>query len=128
MHGDDDHEVHHRHGGEAENEAVRFAVAVQLLRHGEHLHAAVDERRHAEEPGADHGDDQVADVVTRQRQEAEDCGDYAQEVGVLPLVWRGYHFVRDKTQLAHSHLEQNGQRLKDSFFYLFIFFQTDKLA
>lgn len=78
LHGDDDHQVHDWHGAEAENETVCFAVAIELLSHREHLHAAVDQWRHAKEPGADHGDDQVADVVTGQGQEAEDCGYYAQ--------------------------------------------------
>lgn len=86
LHSNDDHQVHNRYGREAEDEAVCFAVAIQLLCHREHLHAAVDEWGHAEESGADHGDYQVADVVARQRQEAEDCGNYAQEVRVLPLV------------------------------------------
>lgn len=105
LHRNDDDEVHHGHCREAEDEAVRLAVPVQLLSHGEHLHAAVDERRHAEEPGADHGDHQVADVVARQRQEAEDGGDYAQKVGVLPLIRRGDYLVRHQTQLAYSHLD-----------------------
>lgn len=104
LHSDDDHQVHDGHSGEAEDEAVCFAVPVELLRHREHLHGAVDERGHAEEPGTDHGDDQVADVVTRQCQEAEDCGDYAQEVRVLPLVWRGYYLVGNQAELAHRHL------------------------
>lgn len=107
LHGDDDHQVHDRHGREAEDEAVGFAVPVQLLRHGEHLHGAVDQRGHAEEPAADHGGDQVADVVARQRQEAEDRGDGAQEVRVLPLVWRGYDLVRHQAQQAHGHLRKD---------------------
>lgn len=86
LHRDDDDQVHDRHGREAKDKTVGFPVTIELLRHGEHLHAAVDERSHAEQPGADHGDDQVADVVARQRQEAEDCRNYAEEVGVLPLV------------------------------------------
>lgn len=106
LHSDDDHQVHDRHGGEAEDEAVGFAVPIELLRHGEHLHAAVDQRGHTEEPGADHGDDQVADVVAGQRQEAEDCWDYAQEVGVLPLVWRGDYLVGHQAQLAHCNLRE----------------------
>lgn len=109
LHGDDDHQVHDRHGGEAEDEAVGFAVPIELLRHREHLHAAVDQRGHAEESCADHGDDQVADVVAGQRQEAEDGGNYAQEVGVLPLVWRGYYFVGHQAQLAHCHLRNRKQ-------------------
>lgn len=106
LHGDDDHQVHDRHGREAEDEAVSFAVPVQLLRHGEHLHAAVDERRHAEEPGADHGDHQVADVVARQCQEGEDRWDNAEEVGVLPLVGRGDEFVGNQAGLTHDHLKR----------------------
>lgn len=104
LHGDDDHQVHDGHGGEAKDEAVGFAVPVQLLCDGEHLHGAVDQRGHAEQPGADHGDDQVADVVARQRQEAKDCRDYAQEVGVLPLVGGGYHLMGHQAQLADCHL------------------------
>lgn len=106
LHGDDDHQVHDRHGREAKDEAVGFAVPVQLLCDGEHLHRAVDQRGHAEEPGADHGDDQVADVVARQRQEAKDCRDYAQEVGVLPLVGGGYHLMGHQAQLADCHLRE----------------------
>lgn len=104
LHSDDDHQVHDGDGGEAQDEAVGFAVAVQLLRHGEHLHAAVDERRHAEEPGADHGDHQVADVVAGQRQEGEDGGGDAQEVGVLPLVRGRHQLVGHQAQLTHHHL------------------------
>lgn len=78
LHSDDDHQVHDGHGGEAEYEAVCFAVSVQLLCHGEHFHAAVDQWGHAEEPSADHGDYQVANVVARQCQEAKDCGNNAQ--------------------------------------------------
>lgn len=102
--GDDDHQVQHRHCGEAEDEAVGLPVAVELLRYREHLHAAVDERRHAEQPGADHRDHQVADIVTRQRQDAEDCGDDAQQVRILPLVWRSYELVGHQAQLTHYHL------------------------
>ncbi len=106
LHRNDDHQVHDGHGGEAEDEAVGFAVPVELLGHREHLHAAVDERGHAEEPGADHGDDQVADVVARQSQETEDCGNDAQQVRVLPLVRRGYDLVGHQAQLAHCHLTE----------------------
>lgn len=81
-------------------------MAVQLLSHREHLHTAVDQRGHAKEAGADHGYDQVADVVTGQCQEAEDCGDYAEQVGVLPLIRRGHHFVGHQVQLAHRHLRK----------------------
>lgn len=111
LHSDDDDQVHDRHGGEAEDEAVGFPVSIQLLGHGEHFHAAVDQRGHAEEPGADHGDDQVADVVAGQRQEAEDQGNYAQEVRILPLVWRGHDLVRHEAQLAHGHLRKDEDTL-----------------
>jgi len=104
LHRDDDHQVHDRHGREAEDKAVSFAVPNELLSHREHLHAAVNQRSHGEKPGADHGDDQVADIVARQGQEAEDGGNYAQEVGVLPLVRSGYYLVRHEAQLAHYHL------------------------
>lgn len=106
LHSDYDHQVHDGHGREAEDEAVGFAVPIELLCHGEHLHAAVDQRGHAEEPGTDHGDDQVADVVAGQGKKAEDCRDYAQEVGVLPLVRGGYYLVGHQAQLAHCHLRK----------------------
>lgn len=109
LYSDDDHEVHDRHGGEAEDESVGFAVPIELLRHGEHLHTAVDQRGHAEEPGTDHGDHQIADVVARQGHEAEGCGNYAEEVRVLPLVRRGHHLVGHQAQLAHCHLTKEGQ-------------------
>lgn len=104
LHRYDYYQVHDRHSRETKDETVCFAVAIKLLGYREHLHAAVYQRGHAEEPGADHGDDQVADVVAGQRQEAEDCGDYAEEVGVLPLVWRGHHLVGHQAELAHRHL------------------------
>lgn len=78
LHSNDDDQVHDGHSREAKDEAVGFAVSIELLRHGEHLHAAVDERRHTEEAGADHGNDQVADVVAGQCQEAKDRGNDAE--------------------------------------------------
>lgn len=110
LHGDDDHQVHDRHSREAEDEAVSFAMPVQLLCHGEHLHAPIDERRHAEEPGADHGDHQVADVVAGQCQEGEDCWGNAQEVRVLPLVRRGNELVGNQARLTHNHLREKATR------------------
>ena len=109
LHSDDYHKVHHCHSGKAKDKAVGLAVAIQLLSHREHLHTTIDQRGDTEEPCADHGYDQVADVVTRQRQEAEDGGHHAQEIGVLPLVRRGHHFMRHEAQLAHCHLRQKRQ-------------------
>lgn len=110
LHSNDNHQVHDRYGREAKNEAIRFAMSVELLRHGEHLHTTVDQWGHTEESSTDHGDNQVADVVARQCQEAEDGRNYAQEVRVLPLVWRGYYLVGYQTQLAHYHLRKKGQQ------------------
>lgn len=110
LHSNHDHQVHDGHGGEAEDEAVGFAVSVQLLGHREHLHGAVDQRGHAEEPRADHRDDEVADVVAGQRQEAEDGGNDAQEVGILPLVRRGDYLVGHQAQLAHCDLRKKRHR------------------
>lgn len=79
-------------------------MTVELLGHREHLHAAVDEGRNAEKPGTDHRDDQVADVVAGYGHEAEDSGEEAKQVRVLPLVRAGYHIMRDQVQLANCHL------------------------
>lgn len=91
-------------GRKAEDEAVRFAVPVQLLRHGEHLHGTIDYGRDAKQPGADHGHGQVTDGVPRQRHEAQCGGNDAQQVRVLPLVGAGHQFVGEQIQLAHHHL------------------------
>ena len=104
LHGDDHHQVHDGDGGEAEDETVGLAVAVQLLRHGEHLHPAVQQGRDAEQPGADHADHQVADVVARQGKGAEERGQDAQQVGVLPLVRSRHRVSGHQVQLAHRHL------------------------
>lgn len=114
LHGNDDHQEEDRHRREAEDDAVGLAVAVELLGHWEHLHGAVDEGSHAEEAAADHGDHQVADVVPGQRQEAEDCGDNAEEIGVLPLVRRRHHPVGHQIQLADHHLEGRRRRALDT--------------
>ena len=53
-----------------EDEVVDFAVPIELLH--QHLHGAVDQQVAADEPWADRGDNQVADVVAGQHQEAED--------------------------------------------------------
>lgn len=79
-------------------------MAVELLGHRKHLHGAVDEGGHAEQSTADHGDHQVADVVPGQCQKAEDGGDDAKEIGVLPLVRRGHHPVGHQVQLTDHHL------------------------
>ena len=110
LHSNDDHQVHDRNGREAEDEAVGFAVPIELLRHREHLHGAVDQRGDADKPCTDHGDNQVADVVAGQCQEAEDCRDDAEQVRVLPLVGRGHHLVGHQAQLAYCHLRMKRQQ------------------
>lgn len=83
-------QIHDRDRRETKDETVGFAVAVELLSHREHLHAAVDERRHREEASADHGDHQVADVVSGKGEEAKERRDDTEQVGVLPLVRHGH--------------------------------------
>lgn len=95
LHSYHDDQVEDGDSGKAKDEAVRFAVPVQLLRHREHLHGAIDDRRDAKQPSADHGDGQVADIVPRYCHEAQDGGDDAQQVRVLPLVGAGHQFVGD---------------------------------
>lgn len=111
LHGNDDHQVEDGHGREAEDEAVGLAVAVELLGHREHLHGAVDERGHAEQAATDHRDHQVADVVPGQRQEAEGCGDDAEEIWVLPLVRRRHHPVGHQVQLTDHHLAERRRQV-----------------
>lgn len=85
------HQVHDGDSREAKQEAVGLAMAVELLCRRKHLHAAVNEGSDGEEPHADHGQHQVADVVSREGEKAQERGHNAQQIRVFPLI-------------GHSHL------------------------
>lgn len=104
LHSHNHNQIHDRYGREAEDESVSFAVAVQLLGHREHFHAAIDQGGDGEEPGADHGDHQVTDVITREGEQSKERGDDAQKVWVLPLVRHGYQIMGYQFQVSHDHL------------------------
>lgn len=102
-------DVHDSHCREAEDEPIGFAMAVQLLRHREHLHASVDQRRHGEQPCADHGYDQVTDIVLGERQAAAQQREGAKQVRILPLVWRGHGVMWHQAEMTNSHLSGHEQ-------------------
>ena len=68
------HQIHDRDGRKTKEEAVGLAMAVELLCSREHLHAAINEGSNGEEPHADHGEHQVADVVAGEGEEAQEGG------------------------------------------------------
>lgn len=103
------HQVHDRDGRKTKEEAVRLSVAVELLCSGEHLHAAINEGSYGEEPHADHGEHQVANVVSREGQEAQEGGHNAQQIRIFPLIGHGHLIVRQEPQVSHTHLGNQQQ-------------------
>lgn len=102
-------EVHNRHCREAENEAIGFTMAIELLRNRKHLHSTINQRCHREQSCADHGYDQVTDIVLWKGQAATEKGEEAEEVRVLPLVGHGHRVMRHQAEVADYHLRRHQQ-------------------
>ncbi|ERE73588.1 hypothetical protein H671_5g14102 [Cricetulus griseus] len=65
------HQVHDGDSGETKQEELAFAMTVELLGSREHLHAAINQGSDGEEPHADHGEHQVANVVSTEGEKAQ---------------------------------------------------------